>query len=260
MAANEGADSAPPGNETETLRQRVAQLEALVRDHDLLPFPPVELRVRVGGSDDLDHFLGVGRKVYSDLKRRLLAAGRSVETFTDILDFGCGCGRTIRHFPAGSRRLVGCDIDAESVDWCRANLGGMATFHVTGSMPPLPFAAGQFDLVYVISVFTHLPEDMQFAWLDELARVTRTGGIVIASTHGESLLAGDVAAENRAQLAKEGFLFVRGPGTPGLPDFYHTAFHLESYVRAKWCRHFRLVAAWPRGINNHQDAYVLERL
>ena len=34
-------------------------------------------------------------------------------------------------------------------------------------LPPLPFADGAFDLVIVISVFTHLPRDSQDAWLAE---------------------------------------------------------------------------------------------
>jgi len=118
----------------------------------------------------------------------------------------------------------------------------------------------QFDLVYSISVFTHLPEAMQFAWLDELARVCAPGGILIASTHGESLLPGEAVAEGRAELARRGFFYLKGTGTPGLPDFYQTAFHLDSYVRAHWTRHFRLLATLARGMNNHQDAYVLERV
>ena len=50
--------------ERDRLRDRLASVEALVALHDLRPVPPVELRVRVGGWDDPDHFLGVGRKAY----------------------------------------------------------------------------------------------------------------------------------------------------------------------------------------------------
>ena len=39
-----------------------------------------------------------------------------------ILDFGCGSGRTLRHFLAEAEEaeLVGCDIHAPSVDWVKA--------------------------------------------------------------------------------------------------------------------------------------------
>ena len=53
-------------------------------------------------------------------------------------------------------------------------------------LPPLPFADGAFDLVIVISVFTHLPRDSQDAWLAELERVTGPGTVVIATVHGDS--------------------------------------------------------------------------
>jgi len=44
-------------------------------------------------------------------------------------------------------------------------------------MPPMSYEDNMFDFVYSISIFTHLPEDMQFAWLQELQRITKPGGI-----------------------------------------------------------------------------------
>ena len=247
--------------ERETLLRRCAELEHLVAMHDLRPVPPAALRVRVGGWEDADHFLGVGRKVFWDVKRLLRSIDRALPEFTSILDFGCGCGRLTRFLaPAPGQHVVGSDIDPESIAWCDANLArDGTTFVVNATMPPLPFADGQFDLVIAISVFSHLPEDLQHAWLAEIARVVRARGLLIASVHGESLLAKDTPPETREKLEREGFLYARGFGTPGLPDFYQTAYHRPDYVRARWQRGFRLAFELPRGVNNHQDAYVLER-
>lgn len=243
------------------LRDRCRTLEALIEQHDLSPVPPVGLRVRVGGWEDPDHFLGVGRKIFWDVKRLLGSVGRALPEFCSILDFGCGCGRLTRYLRSSPPRIVrACDIDAEALAWCRENLGATGVaFTDTAAMPPLPFDPGSLDLVIAISVFTHLPEAMQFAWIDEIGRVLRPGGLLIASTHGETLLPPDLPNPAHSRFLSTGFLYVQGGGTPGLPDFYQTAYHRSDYVASQWQRAFDLVHALPRGINNHQDAYVLSR-
>jgi SAM-dependent methyltransferase len=247
--------------ERNLLHDRCRMLEALIAQHDLLPLPPTTLRVRVGGWDDPDHFLAVGRKIYWDVKRLLGLAGRSLPEFRSILDFGCGAGRLTRYLRSSQVQQVhACDIDAESIRWCQENLGGTGVqFSHTAAMPPLPFEGGSFDLVLAVSVFTHLPEAMQFEWVDELARVIRPGGLLVASTHGETLLPSDVPDEVRTEFLASGFLYAKGFGTPGLPDFYQTAYHRPEYVASRWQRGFHLVHGLPRGINNHQDAYILSR-
>src|SRR5512140_818672 len=110
-------------------RRKCEELERVVEQHDLLPIPPAHLRVRIGGWDDPDHFLGVGRKIYWDLKRVLGGIGRTRESFESILDFGCGCARTLRFFPRRDG-LHGCDIDPEAIAWCREHLGERASFQV----------------------------------------------------------------------------------------------------------------------------------
>ena len=247
--------------ERERLRDRCATLEATIAAHDLLPVPPTRLRVRVGGWDDPDHFLGVGRKIYWDIKRLLRSVDHSLADFSSMLDFGCGCGRLSRHLvPGAQQSIVGCDLDPESIDWCRENLVRRGlTFVQNGERPPLPFADRSFDLVIAISVFSHLPEALQAEWLAELARVLRPNGCLIASVHGESLLPADTPSDTREQFMRQGFLYSRGFGTPGLPDFYQTAYHRADYIAANWQRDFRVALELPRGINNHQDAYVLVR-
>jgi SAM-dependent methyltransferase len=103
-----------------------------------------------------------------------------------VLDFGCGCARVLdalgRSWPAGE--LVGVDVDAEAIAWCQAHLASTASFVHGPDEPPLPFASGSFDLVYAVSVFTHLSPARQEVWLDELLRVLAPGGTAIITIYG----------------------------------------------------------------------------
>jgi SAM-dependent methyltransferase len=115
---------------------------------------------------------------------RLLPEGWS---FGDkrVLDFGSGAGRTLRHFldEAEVADFWGCDIDGPSIAWMRENL--CPPFHAWQSAhnPPLGLEHGTFDLIYAISVFTHLTDNAT-SWLLELHRTLRPEGILIATFMG----------------------------------------------------------------------------
>lgn len=105
-----------------------------------------------------------------------------------ILDWGCGPGRVIRHLPKytglGSE-FYGTDYNTESIVWCAENLPGIQ-FNQNTLSAKLPYENHFFDVLYGISVFTHLSEKMHFAWFDELFRVLKPGGIMLFTTQGEN--------------------------------------------------------------------------
>lgn len=104
-----------------------------------------------------------------------------------MLDFGCGAGRTLRHFlpEAEVATFWGCDIDEESVEWIQVNLSPPIRAFVNEDKPPLPFNPESFDLIYVVSVFTHLT-DTWSAWLAELHRLLKDRGRLIVTFIGPS--------------------------------------------------------------------------
>jgi SAM-dependent methyltransferase len=225
-----------------------------------LPLPPDHLQARQVGSAWGEAFYREGRVILGQLEAAFAQAGLPLGQARSILDFGCGCGRVLAGFAdlphAGT--LWGCDIDAEAIAWDASNLQALAAFRVNPALPPAPFDNGQFDAVYSVSVFTHLPEEMQFAWLAELRRIVRPGGLVVASIHGGHYCR-DANAEVRAEVATRGFSYRSGAVTEGLPDFYMVAMHSEAYVRAKWGRFFELVAYHERLVHGVHDAVVLRR-
>lgn len=66
---------------------------------------------------------------------------------------------------------------------CKANLRNVDT-RINGILPPLPFDDGSMDLVYSLSLFTHLPEHLATEWLNDLARVLKPRALLIMTTHG----------------------------------------------------------------------------
>ncbi len=248
-------------SEKNALVQKCIDLESkLAQCNDPLPVPPLTLRVRVGGWEETDHFLGVGRKIFWDLNKLLKGVNKNFDAFNTILDFGCGCGRVVRFLkPHKGQTIEGTDIDNESIAWCQQHLGTIAHFNTNQDWPPLPYPDAHFDLIYSISVFTHLPEEMQFQWLSELNRIIKPGGFLITSLHGESLFPTNMP-EAFALFKQQGFYYAKGNGTNGLPEYYQTTFHTHAYVESHWRRYFKILNLQTRGINNHQDALLCQKV
>ncbi|HEY1435149.1 MAG TPA: class I SAM-dependent methyltransferase [Thermoanaerobaculia bacterium] len=221
------------------------------------PLPPPGLRARVGQLSRR-----VFRRVGEEGRDQLLAAfegarapGRSYPTW---LDFGCGCGRLARFMamsdpPVAS--LWGVDVDVDLVDWAARHLPGR--YETMRPRPPLPFAAAMFDAVYATSIFSHYTETEQEAWLGELSRVLRPGGLLFATTISPALIGGfsGVSDADRQRLAGTGFVCVNPTG-----DFNaRAAFHAVPYLEKAWGRVFNLRSHQTRGFVGYQDLSVWEK-
>jgi SAM-dependent methyltransferase len=132
-----------------------------------------------------------------------------------ILDWGCGPGRIIRHLPSVTGpgcEYYGTDTNRRSVNWCSENLPAIRFNHNTMEAK-LPYPVCYFDIIYGISVFTHLSEPMHFKWFDELYRILRPGGIMLFTTQGDNfktiLTHKEITAYDNSELV------VRGHTTEG---------------------------------------------
>ena len=175
-----------------------------------------------------------------------------------ILDFGCGCGRVLRHVPpAGRVRHCGVDWNRRAIRWCRRNLAPIR-FVRCGLAPPLPagIALG-FGLVYAFSVFTHLTGALQAPWLAELATRLEPGGTLLISTHGKSYLS-DLSTEERARF-EAGELVVRQPRVAGTNVC--AAYHPVEAMRRLIPPGLEIVEHRPAGAqgNPTQDLWVLRK-
>ncbi|MDQ3913617.1 MAG: methyltransferase domain-containing protein [Actinomycetota bacterium] len=221
--------------------------------------PPASLRYRVHGSPHIDGFLKVGKRSSEDIQAALKRVGKDLSSFQNILDFGCGCGRTLLWFADHSQAsdLYGTDIDAEAISWCRNNLE-FAKFDTNGPLPPLEYSSGKFDLIYSISVFTHLNEAYQFRWLNELRRITSPGGIVVLTLHGRPVWK-DLPQEDVVEIRRRGFRFIAANHMKGVfPEWYQNAYHTKRYVLEQYANYFDVVDYIPRG-SGRQDVVILQR-
>lgn len=236
-----------------------------------LPWPGDELVYRVSGAVDRDRFYASGKQSAEEIERVLGLVNRPMASFGQILDFGCGCARILLWLEkmASASSLHGVDIDARAIRWIQENLP-YVTARVNEAEPPLDYPDGFFDLVYNHSVFTHISEAHQDQWLEELRRVTKPGGILVLSVHGEhafrhfeeaSLAGGGNPKSVRERFRRDGHVFLREDPWVGsaFPDWYHTSFHAPWYVFAHWSRYFKVVAYAPQASLGYQDFVVLER-
>jgi SAM-dependent methyltransferase len=223
---------------------------------DGLPIPPVPLRILVAASPDIAWFLESGRRGAESVRSALERNGLALEGAAPILDFGCGCGRVLRHFAALGVAVHGSDLNPKLVTWCRRHLP-FGRFETNDLEPPLTFADGRFGLVYALSVFTHLPEALQAAWMQELRRVLRPGGHLVFTTHG-ARYKGDLGPEDRERFAA-GELVTRRDDRPG--SNVCGAYHPEAYVRGHLAQGFTVVDFVPEGAtgNPWQDLWLLQR-
>jgi SAM-dependent methyltransferase len=131
-----------------------------------------------------------------------------------VLDFGCGAGKTLRAIREIPRiRCVGVDVNARQIEWAERHLPGIE-FHVTGKEPPLPFEDGTFDLVYALSVFTHIPLELQRPWLTDLNRILRPNGLLLATVAGKGHIISQLGS---LDVVEDGPVSL-GPNDPGVSN------------------------------------------
>lgn len=236
------------------------------------PNPPPELLRHISGSPSVEAFVATFPHIRLEVRRHLGLAGFDFADFERILDLGCGVGRFLFAFQSEltpRQKLWGCDVHEGCARWCRENIDFAEVAH-NPLEPPLPYQAGQFDLVYALSVFTHLRLDLQLRWAAEVHRVLRPGGVLFASLHGPQFFS-VFQAEQRAASAR--VFDVETLGDDGLFAYLASprgdareqgqvdvaAAHSPGAVAEQFSA-FRLVSRFPQTVvAAGQDIYVFQK-
>ena len=231
--------------------------KAVAAPSDGLPLPPPDLMVLVAGHAKGSSFLRRGKAAADVIEQAARRHTDGMAAMDAILDFGCGCGRVTRWWSGLDGVAVhGCDINPRLVGWVGENLPFVAA-QATPLAPPAPYPDAAFDLVYALSVFTHLPAELQRPWAAELRRITKPGGLVIMTTHGTAYL--DRLTRQEAARFEAGDLVVHFEELPGAN--LCAAFHPQKYVNDVLLPDFQLLEFTPAGSggSGRQDLVVARR-
>lgn len=217
--------------------------------------PPPVLRFRVAGTPSRTDFLRVGEQSAHNLIH-LLEERHPLSSCQTVLDFGCGCARTLvwltQWFPEA--QFFGTDTDRTAIAWCRTHLKSVQFFD-NDPLPPLAFQPQSLDLIYAISVFTHLHPPFQLRWLQEFQRILKTDGLLVLSLHGKRVWQ-HLDDEHREHVQKFGVLVTQSQKLEGIfPAWYQTTFHTREYVLETFGAYFKSIEYVSEGMG-YQDVVL----
>lgn len=242
------------------------------RDELVAPFPPAELMQVVSGLTSKKEFALHGVTIFQALAA---ASPKPLDSYKNILDFGCGCGRLARVFKGLEGNFTGCDIDERLVEWINSNLAYMNAVN-TKPNERLPFKNDQFDCVISISIFSHLNEYSQNYYLQELHRCTEKDGLLFLTIHGERAMeralseekifkmievSGDqlIKAERGMKNNQHNFL-IQASGHLTRDSYeYGITFIPSGHIYEEWGKYFEIVNIVNGAIHDFQSIVVCRK-
>ena len=181
-----------------------------------------------------------------------------------ILDWGCGTARVAQfiHHYAPYSLVYGVDPNEEMIQWNSKHINSVL-FQSIAQKPVLPYPSDFFNLIYGISVFTHLPIQQQNAWLETLYHVLETGGILIISSHGSFFE--KQLSKKQVQIWKEqGFVeVVEGTKAIAVGDRNYAVYQDAQILKEQLDIHFNILQSYQGkefpGIMGGQDLWILQK-
>jgi 2-polyprenyl-3-methyl-5-hydroxy-6-metoxy-1,4-benzoquinol methylase len=150
-----------------------------------------------------EHYFAVGASAAHLISESLAAACVPPGRVERVLDYACGYGRVLRwlrvEFPQAF--LLGVDSDPKAVRGCNLALG------VETRQLDLSFAKpidAPFDLIWVGSLMTHVPEWETLRVIQYLKTHLTNGGVLVLTTHGDLVYERLRLGERHYNIAKAG--------------------------------------------------------
>jgi SAM-dependent methyltransferase len=176
-----------------------------------------------------------------------------------LLEFAAGYGCVTRHF----RNVIpfvqtsACDIHPQAMRFIEETFGIAAA--LSSSQPEDLILEQNFDAIFALSFFSHMPKSSFSRWLKRLASFLRPGGYLIFTTHGIE----STSLISECRFDPDGFFFRSTSEQRDLDvEEYGTACTLPTYVirqifdQSNWALIFFQQGYWW----THQDLYVVKCL
>ncbi len=214
-------------------------------------------------------YVRVGQQAADVIEEAVELAARS-DQIRDVLDLGCGHGRVLRFLRErlGAATITACDLDPEAVAFCASELGAHP---LQGSEDFEGIGFAEYDLVWMGSLVTHLPNERWRQLATVLGRVLRPEGVLVFSSHGEQALheldhyaPGLEArrAEVVGPLERTGHAYVpyRHYGGDAYGVAFHTTAEVDRTITSALGGSTRRLLHRPAGWGGHQDLHAFQKL
>jgi len=185
----------------------------------------------------------------------------NIDHIHSFLDFACGYGRSIRFLVhrIPKDKVTVADVDKSAVDFCKKTFGVKGFYSVMD--PEKLYHNDKYDIIYVVSLFTHLALPLWEAWFKRLYDLLNDNGVLIFSTHGASVYEQcDDFGKNLFDQPVRGFFYNRMSETTRLSlDEYGTTIvypdFVVNFIYQNNCG--KLLGFYPKKLNNHHDIYAV---
>jgi SAM-dependent methyltransferase len=236
----------------------IARLSTLLFRKGLVPntpTPPPDKIQTVQGSRSAELYKALGFRYYHQFVD-VISRYRDWRSVRRLLDFGCGSGRILVHFlrDADGPQVIGCDLDAAMIAWCRDHLPS-GEFTVIEVSQVLPYADATFDAVISLAVLPAFGPDALNECLAEMRRVLAPGGLFLPSVQGRFAASYLLPPDTMSQLDRDGIIDAGPSETGEWRGFYLT----RDYVLREWSKYLEVLDYLEGEINADQDLVVLRR-
>lgn len=205
----------------------------------------------------LSQYFNIGLQQHNAVNQILEKLFGTDKNRIKFLDFACGYGRLLRFLELTMPRanIVASDIQSDALDF----VGKTFEIETVPSFAdPEHFDPGcNFDMIWVASLFSHLPPDVFGAWLRRLSGLLTENGVLCFSVRDTSLMPAGVA------ISEAGILYEAKSETLDLdPAIYGTTYASEHYVRncvASFVGSDATYVRLRKSLAHEQDIYVLSK-
>jgi SAM-dependent methyltransferase len=245
---------------------------------------PPNHNIRSTSSSTIRHYYESGLTTALPIIVSAMHAGIDPDRPLKVLDFGCGAGRQLLQFTKNYPhwQMSGCDVDFDVIKFINRAYPQVDAY-ASSFDPPLKYADGTFDMLYSVSIFSHLSFADRALWLAELNRVLKPGGLALLTFNGAHSLRhahrrGIRRQFTESQLATEGKIFdavepraeevARRTTNPrfgqmqiGIPRTYGEMYYSPSHVAEFFgISGFQVVRQLEGVIDRLQDLLVLRKV